>query len=34
MKTLKRITKTLITEYIKSFRESADMTYGHLYRNR
>ena len=34
MKILKRITKTLITEYIKGFRESADMTYGHLYQNK
>lgn len=34
MKTLKRIAKTLLTEYIKGFRESADMTYGHLYKNK
>ena len=32
MKTLKRITKALITGYIKRFRESANMTYGYLYR--
>lgn len=34
MKILKRIAKTLITEYIKGFRESAYMTYGHLYENK
>ena len=34
MKILKKIAKTLITEYIKGFRESADMTYDHLYKNK
>ena len=34
MKILKKIAKTLITEYIKGFRECADMTYGHLYENK
>lgn len=34
MKILKKIVKTLITEYIKGFRKSADMTYGHLYKNK
>ena len=34
MKTLKRITKALITGYIKEFRESANMTYGYLYKNK
>ena len=32
MKTLKRLTKALITGYINGFRESANMTYGYLYR--
>lgn len=31
MKTLKKITKALFHGYIKGLRESADMTYGHLY---
>ena len=34
MKTLKRIVKTLLTEYIKGFRVSANMTYGYLYKNK
>ena len=34
MKILKKIAKTLITEYIKGFRVSADMTYGYLYKNK
>ena len=34
MITLKRIVKTLLTEYIKGFRVSADMTYGYLYKNK
>ena len=32
MKTLKRITQALINGYIEGFRESANMTYGYLYR--
>jgi len=31
MKTIKKITKSLIKTYISGFKESANMTYGYLY---
>lgn len=32
MKTIKKITRTLICGYIKGFKESANMQYGYLYK--